>query len=453
MSPLPPAGSLPGEAIRAALVVVAVLGIFAGAEGWKRRVSPPVEWTRKLVHVGVGALAAAFPWIFGSAWTVLVLGALFALVIRETRRRALLRSVHCVERRSEGDYYYLLAVALLFPLAQERPVFYLVSLLVLIVADSAAALLGSAYGRWTYSAEGDRRSVEGSAVFFLTAFLCVHLPLCFAGVEPLRSALIAAQLALLVTTLEAISVRGNDNLIVPLATYYLLVKLTPHPAEWIALQLAVQLLILGLLALAGTRWKLFGVSGVLAAHLFLYGALALNGPAWLLAPLLALGGFILLRILQPEMPGAAPLQVGAVFYATAAALLLYVLENAFRTLLPMPAWFDRRPFYAAFVGTLAAQLAISVFTRLRSAGIGVSGPAAAAFGLAVVVPASLWAAPGGPQASGFLSAAGICLGGLLAYQRLRPVATAAPSERRLQAACVAAAAALVLPLHLWWSGP
>src|SRR2546428_23364 len=112
----------------------------------------------------------------------------------------------------------------------------------LVVSDPAAGLLGRACGRLAFFAASDRKSVEGSAAFFVAAFLGVHLALLLlTGVARDASVLIALQLALIVTSFEAISLHGNDNLVVPLATYYLLVKMTPKPAENIGGELAAEL--------------------------------------------------------------------------------------------------------------------------------------------------------------------------------------------------------------------
>ena len=88
----------------------------------------------------------------------------------------------------------------------------------------------------------ERRSLEGSAVFLISAFVGIHLALLLlTNIERGACVLIALQLALLVTSLEAISAGGSDNLTVPLATYYLLVMLTPKPVDSVAPQLGVEL--------------------------------------------------------------------------------------------------------------------------------------------------------------------------------------------------------------------
>src|SRR5205823_13227879 len=160
--------------------------------------------------------------------------------------------------------------------------------------------LGTAYGRHLYTVGRDRKSLEGSAAFLMVTFLGVHLLLLLGtGIDRAASVLISAQIALLVTAFEAISMRGNDNLIVPLMTYYLLLKLTPQPWEKIALQLAAQLGLLLAMILLSRRTGFFTFAGAIAAHLTLYAAFSLGGPGWMVAPLLTLAGVL-------ALPGIAP---------------------------------------------------------------------------------------------------------------------------------------------------
>ncbi|HTE19761.1 MAG TPA: hypothetical protein VK689_15455 [Armatimonadota bacterium] len=441
------------EAMRALIVAAALLTLIWLAEWWRRLWHPPVEWTRKLVHCGAGLIATLFPYLFGSVWTVLALGGGLGLFLRLTRRTGMLQSIHGVERHSHGDLYYLAAVLLLFVLGRSWPVFYLVSLLVLILSDTLAAILGSAYGRWSYSVETSRRSAEGSAVFFMATFLCVHLPLLLlTPLDRLAGVLIGLQIALLVTSFEAISLRGSDNLIVPLATFYLLVKMTPYPATRIGLLILSELLILAVVALVAWRSGLLTVSGTVAAHLFFYGAWALRGPGWALAPALALAGFLIVNRYtgSPTRKHSRQYQVLAVLHVTAVAVALYLLDNTFRTLLPLPPWLRvGQPLYAAYAGVLAAQLAILACNRPLS---DEESPCRwllsvmAAF--ALVVPPALWLV--GWNWGAWIVASGTCLGGVAGYIALR---SCAPSPRgplsdlRLQTSGIALAALVSVLVH------
>ena len=86
MSLLPAPGTLAGEAVRAAFVAAIMMVLLVATEQVHRRWHPPVEWTRKVAHVGGGLLAMAFPWLFRWPLTVvalcLAMGAMIALGIR-----------------------------------------------------------------------------------------------------------------------------------------------------------------------------------------------------------------------------------------------------------------------------------------------------------------------------------------------------------------------------------
>jgi phytol kinase len=216
-----------GEFLRAALVGAAVLAIFGAAGAWRRRAAPPTEWTRKAVHLGTGLVVASLPWVLASPWTVLILGALFALLLRAARRLRLLPCIHAVARRSEGDLYYLAGVCMLFVIAHRQPLLYLIAVLVLAVADPAAALVGASCGRRAYALGGERRTLEGSLAFCAAAFACAALPLALCSrLGPGAALGIAAGLAVAITGVEAVSRRGSDNLLIPLATYLLLAVVT-----------------------------------------------------------------------------------------------------------------------------------------------------------------------------------------------------------------------------------
>src|SRR5262249_26320802 len=152
--------------------------LVLGAEGWHRRSHPPVEGTRKLVHCGAGLIAASFPWLFAPPWALAGVALLGAVAGVAARRG--LRSAFAVGGGSLGGDDFPLAVFVLFLIGRERPIFYLVALLTMVVADTLAAVLGQAYGKHQYLVTTQRRSLEGSAVFLLTAFLVVEIPLLLA---------------------------------------------------------------------------------------------------------------------------------------------------------------------------------------------------------------------------------------------------------------------------------
>jgi phytol kinase len=451
------------EALRAAAVGAAFLGIFAAAELWRRYGDPPAEWSRKFVHFAGGLVVLAFPWIFTSRWTVAALVAVFVTLIWGTRRLGWLQSVHGVARKTEGGLFYPLAVAALFTLSHDRPVLYLISMLTLVGSDAAAAVLGSAYGRTTYAVEEGRRSLEGSAAFFLATFLAVHLPLLLmTPVDRGVSVLLAVQVALLVTLFEGVSLWGSDNLLIPLSTYYLLLRFTPAAAGEIATHILVLVALLLFLGVLGQRARLLRTSGVMATALFFYAVYFLAGATWMAAPALALLGLTALRYVRggrrPSLP-EADYQVLATFYAVVVGVALLVAHDVAPRLAGDAEWLRLgEAFRAPFVGAIAGQLAIVAATQIRPFDSDRREPpslpltlALLAGSLALVVPPALWLT-GGLGASPMATAAAIAAAAALIYRwaRLLPGwPTAPPWNLRLQTVSLLLATALVLPVHLW----
>lgn len=462
---LPPFGTLAGEVARAALVSALLVLLFVAGEVWRRVWNPPVEYTRKLVHVGGGVVAAVFPWAFAWHWTVLALGAAFGGIIWGTRRLGLLGSVHGVERRSEGGIYYPIAIYLLFLLAGRQPVFYLIALLVLMVSDTLAALLGTEYGRRIYTVERDHRSLEGSGAFLLATFFVVHLPLLLlTDTARPSTVLIAAQIALTVTILEGVSVGGSDNLVVPLATYFVLVRTAPQTPHFLAGQLAAQVIVTVLVLLLAWRYRFVSMSTAMGLALVVYGAYALGGQEWIIAPALAVlcftGFYAIARRAAPDAPSGY--QIRGLFYVSIVVTMLFFLDDAYERLVaPRLGTFVDDPLYVPFVGAAAAQLMIVFFAhlqnvptrrrrRLLSMRIG-----AALLGFLVVVPTALAVGEAGITLGGLGVAAGLCAVALALYLGVRQSPRwphVPPWDLRLQTLSTAAATVLVLPVHLWRIG-
>ncbi len=209
-------------------VLATGVGMMAGSSAYQARGAPHPEFARKLVHVGNGLLALSFPWLFETAWPVLVVVGAGALVLCATRmpgplRRHLGGALNGVERSSCGDLCFLLAIGLAFVLSAGNTLLYVVPILVLTFADAAAALVGVAFGRLRYGAAAGAKSLEGSAAFFGVALLCAGVPLLVFGGFGWREALaIAVALAFATTVLEAVATKGLDNLLVPAGAFLVL---------------------------------------------------------------------------------------------------------------------------------------------------------------------------------------------------------------------------------------
>jgi phytol kinase len=223
------------------------------------------EIRRKLLHLSMGGVSLCLPLIFDSPAQVWCLAGLtfgVLAIIRATRqlKTGIGGALHSIERNSVGELCFPLGVATLFSLAGGSYLLYLVPMLILTLGDSLAALAGIYYGRCRFLTADGYKTIEGSATLFVVSLACVLLPFGFAGtVTPGPLLLIALNLALLITLVEAICWRGMDNFAIPVAACYLLDVFLPLDAgSLLSLALSNSVLLVTSIALLYRRQTLRG---------------------------------------------------------------------------------------------------------------------------------------------------------------------------------------------------
>lgn len=209
-----------GPLILAIASIAVLLGLMALVRVQARRADWSAELQRKIVHVGTGLYALALPLIFAENWPILVLLALTLAVMVGLRLPALAgigAALHSVERKSYGDFFLAIAVGLVLLLSRRDPLLYTLPLAVLTLSDAAAALAGSAYGRRFFATADGRKSIEGSAIFFMVTLIVAMICLLLLSDIPRANVVVMAlMVAAFGTLVEADSWHGFDNLFLPL---------------------------------------------------------------------------------------------------------------------------------------------------------------------------------------------------------------------------------------------
>lgn len=237
-----------------ALLVVSMAGLSA----WGRRRRVSGEGVRKVLHVEMGLVASAAPWVFGAPWPMLVLAVLAVAWLQgvklcrclHRRFRGVLRAGD--RRRSRGEFFFVGGVFAAYVLSGGEPAYYCPAVLVLTFADTAAALVGRRLGKHVYGAGQARKTLEGSGTFFVVAFACAAAGLACLGPHAVAANLVAALTAAVTATLlEARSYRGADNLLVPTGTVAALRLTLDHDPSLAAMLIMVSA-VAGVVA-SGTR--------------------------------------------------------------------------------------------------------------------------------------------------------------------------------------------------------
>jgi phytol kinase len=211
-----------------------LLGLMAGVRRMARRLEIGAEVQRKLIHVATGLYALSLPWLFPDRWPVYVLigVTLVVMLVLRLPNSRLGKTLHGVERQSYGDLLLAVSVGLCLFLAGDDLYLYVLPIAVLTLADAAAALAGSTYGTRFFRIEDGRKSVEGSAVFFLiTLLISIVCLMLMTPLPPLNILVISMMVAGFGTLVEAASWRGFDNLFLPLG---LLIFLSVHAGNSLA---------------------------------------------------------------------------------------------------------------------------------------------------------------------------------------------------------------------------
>jgi phytol kinase len=274
-------------------ILLVVVALFGGLRLYQLIARPEPEHVRKLFHACGGLFGLPLPWIFDSLIPVLVVGALITAAFISLRFVGRLRGgigqvLFAVKRESVGELCYIASMVLLFWLSRGDKLLYTVPLLMLALADTAAAIIGEEYGKLQIRASGGPKSIEGAAAFFLTSFFCVHIPvLLWGSTSRTESLLIAVNLSIMVMLAESAAWWGLDNLIVPLWGYLLLKSQIGMEAAALTSDLVFVLCLLAVMGLWRNRTTLADDT-LFGGALWGYVVWAVGGWYWVLPPLLQL---------------------------------------------------------------------------------------------------------------------------------------------------------------------
>jgi dolichol kinase len=195
-------------------VVIGVAELLRRWRGWGN------EFTRKVVHIGVGMLSWVIPFIFESPWPFVVACLAFAaLNYLDTRHLHLFDAMASKDDESNlGTVYFPLAAAAVVLIFWNHPPVMVAALMPLTWGDGMAEVIGRKFGRNKYTIWGHTRSLEGSLAFigfgaFFSWLALVIIPGA-PNLTPLEAIIPALVMVTAAAIVEAISIGGLDNLTV-----------------------------------------------------------------------------------------------------------------------------------------------------------------------------------------------------------------------------------------------
>jgi len=186
------------------------------------------ELKRKALHICVGLTALSFPLFLKETWMIIAALGLVVVWLTAVRQVPTLRRhfgsvLHEVKRKSLGEIYFAFSIGGLLLLTQNEPIFFVIPILVLTLADAFAAIVGKVFPIGPLGGMARGKTAAGCTAFFVVAFIVSFWPLlAIANLQTVHALAAATGLAMATCVTEAISRRGVDNLLVPAVAYLVL---------------------------------------------------------------------------------------------------------------------------------------------------------------------------------------------------------------------------------------
>lgn len=208
------------------ICIVYIFGIIGAAEGLRRWRGYGSGFTRKVIHIGVGMLSWALPFLFTEPTLFIVACLGFMVINLLDWRYGLIKSMASSNRANLGTVYFPLAAAVVVYIFWDTPPLMVAALMPLTWGDGLAPVVGKLYGRRQYRVHNSIRTIEGSIGFFIAGFFFTWLALWVMPglpiVTPLQAFAPALVIMLVTTLIEAFSIWGLDNLTITAAAILIL---------------------------------------------------------------------------------------------------------------------------------------------------------------------------------------------------------------------------------------
>ncbi len=181
------------------------------------------ELVRKVVHIGTGNILFLAWGLRIPLWVCLIACISFSIIAYISYYQPILPMLNSVGRKTLGVFYYAISITCLVAWfwSINLPEYAVVGVLVMAWGDGLAALVGQRWGKHRYEFMNNKKSWEGSLAMLIIGYVVTAFVLAIANGMSLSTWLIPLPVAIVATTLEAISPGGTDNLTVPLASGFL----------------------------------------------------------------------------------------------------------------------------------------------------------------------------------------------------------------------------------------
>lgn len=220
-----------GDIIGLVLSYIYAFGLLLIVETIGKSLKWEQDFTRKIIHIGAGLWIWGILYFFDHWYFGIIPFATFIPLNYIFYRFQVFKAMD-TRSSTPGTVYFAISITVLFVWlwrtggALDNVPLAAAAVMAMTIGDALASIIGRKWGRHKYTILGSTRSLEGSALMFISSLIVVGLTLfCLPGsaLSP-NSVLLSANAVLLLTVCgavvatlaESFSPKGTDNLFVPL---------------------------------------------------------------------------------------------------------------------------------------------------------------------------------------------------------------------------------------------
>ncbi len=203
------------------VISILYIGLVIGISGLFSKASK--EASRKFIHIMLANWWIIAMIFFDNIWIAGILPALFIIINYASYKFDIIKSMErdddSGEEKTLGTVFYAISLLIVVMLCFgffKNTIIGLVGILVMGYGDGFAAIAGKSIKSKEFSILGGKKSLAGCSTMFIISLIIISCALAYFNVQfwYIKSIIIA----IVATIFEAISVKGTDNLTVPILT-------------------------------------------------------------------------------------------------------------------------------------------------------------------------------------------------------------------------------------------
>lgn len=181
------------------------------------------ETSRKFIHIMLANWWFIAMYFFTNAFWASLVPMSFVIINYISYKKNLISVMERKEQDGLGTVYYAISLLIISIIAFgiiKKPEIGLCPILIMGYGDGLAAVIGKSIKSYEYKILETKKSIAGSTTMFLISFIILAIFLYTTGnnLWILKSII----LAVILTIVEAISIKGTDNLTIPILTCIIL---------------------------------------------------------------------------------------------------------------------------------------------------------------------------------------------------------------------------------------